>query len=76
MYSEQKQALAETQALKRPAVLAVIGVAGLVAAIVVVRVVGGGTGYGVFFGLSAILPVLAVLMLRRLAIRTAQATSA
>ena len=26
MYSEQKQALAETQALKRPAVLAVSGV--------------------------------------------------
>ena len=42
----------------------------------VAGVVAQHAGYGVFFGLSAILPVLAVLMLRRLAIRTAQATSA
>ena len=42
---------------RRPAVLAAIGVAGLAAATVVVRVVGGGTGYGVFFGGSGSTPL-------------------
>ncbi|KYH45659.1 DUF2079 domain-containing protein [Branchiibius sp. NY16-3462-2] len=42
---------------RRPAVLAGVGVAGLVAATVVLRVVGGGSGYGVFFGGSGSTPM-------------------
>lgn len=42
---------------RRPALLAGVGVAGLVAATVVLRLVGGGSGYGVFFGGSGSTPL-------------------
>ncbi|PWJ26353.1 putative membrane protein DUF2079 [Branchiibius hedensis] len=42
---------------RRPAVLVSVGVAGLVAATVVLRAVGGGSGYGVFFGGSGSTPL-------------------
>lgn len=42
---------------RRPAVLVSVGVAGLVVATVVLRAVGGGSGYGVFFGGSGSTPL-------------------
>lgn len=42
---------------RRPTLLAGVGVAGLVAATVVLRLVGGGSGYGVFFGGSGSTPL-------------------
>lgn len=42
---------------RRPALFAGVGVAGLVAATAVLRLVGGGSGYGVFFGGSGHAPL-------------------